>query len=749
MSTPVRTEIQAFLDRFFAAPNLLKPDSKPEIQRWVDRLTLPEALPTVLPCWREGRIVDWYALAFDARQLRTLGESLTAFVGPTYTTFRGQLARLDPSDPIEQAVADLTAGNAYHFRGADPAEIWKALERMRKVWERRTNRERASPASVGHVLRDFYMALTADDQNAAEGCLSLLRGHYHLDGVNALYLQVQFLSAFRRWADLLDLPQFADLLRLRRPAAVTEALIKAVYQTHLATFEDPSNPEEAVATFRSGILGRYGSLFAARAGMQSPEAAKAFMLLAVARQPADFALRDALLSLTGFSDTDREYLMRLGALAGSTPSPPKADPLALAGEAVQASNFDRAFALAHVTPPSLERARILCECAVELGTLDSRAAAIEAVNTLSSANRTVFLARRVNQQLWEDLREDLSPAAAETVDLEPVPTDWCSWLNHIDRHEEKNGSREIARRGASEWSVAEFLAKTGTAERFTSQLAGSRSQAAEHVLRDCLPHLLAFFHRDPAWPNPMLKGVYRSLLDLLFFSTEGGRADLVAWNDLLDAALMLGVEGETSYRECITYMKELWARFGAPITLDWAIDSLGLLVAHACPDTEARRSFFVAILDRSTAFLRHVEPEQRELLQLLASDLGEKENFAQYFITAPPAERAEDEVLLASLSGLSVAVYTLTESAGRQFKMVLDAQSPGVRVSLCHDVVASPRLKQLARQADLFVVAVSSAKHAATACIAANRPLDRPTLYPSGKGAASMIRAIREHLRLR
>ncbi len=82
-------------------------------------------------------MVDWYGLAFDDRQLTALGESLTAFVGPTYTTFRGQVARLDLSDPIDQAVQDLTAGRAYKFRGGDPVEIWRAVERMRKVWERR------------------------------------------------------------------------------------------------------------------------------------------------------------------------------------------------------------------------------------------------------------------------------------------------------------------------------------------------------------------------------------------------------------------------------------------------------------------------------------------------------------------------------------------------------------------------------------------------------------------------------------
>jgi hypothetical protein len=62
-----------------------------------------------------------------------------------------------------------------------------------------------------------------------------------------------------------------------------------------------------------------------------------------------------------------------------------------------------------------------------------------------------------------------------------------------------------------------------------------------------------------------------------------------------------------------------------------------------------------------------------------------------------------------------------------------------------HDTEASPRLKQLARQADLFVLVTASAKHAASDCVRASRPAVRPTLVPAGKGAASMLAAVRAY----
>jgi hypothetical protein len=375
--------------------------------------------------------------------------------------------------------------------------------------------------------------------------------------------------------------------------------------------------------------------------------------------------------------------------------------------------------------------------------LEARAAAFRAVDALPVADRTAFLSRRVNLQLWESLQDAAEESPTAAAPPEPVPTDWCAWLAHLDRTEGRSGSREIARRAATEWSVDDFLHRPGIVEQFAGQLAGRRSQSAERALRDSLPHLVHFFARDPAWPNPALKGVYRPLLELLYFSTDGGRADLVVFNDLLEAVLALGVTGQ-AYSELVSYASELWGRFAAPATLDWAGDALALFAEFPCPNPGARRALLQAIFDRSAGFGSRVGAEDRGLLRLLARDLGAADLVASYF---PPEAEAEGvgEDTFAPLRTMSLSAYTLTERAGKQFQAVIEALAPGVKVSLAHDTEASPRLRQLARQSDLFVLVTASAKHAASDCVRANRPAEKPTLMPAGKGAASMLAAVRSY----
>jgi hypothetical protein len=186
------------------------------------------------------------------------------------------------------------------------------------------------------------------------------------------------------------------------------------------------------------------------------------------------------------------------------------------------------------------------------------------------------------------------------------------------------------------------------------------------------------------------------------------------------------------YRELLAYARDLWDRYASPATLDWMTDTLGSLVAHPAADGDARRSLCEAVFAGCACFQRHVSPEARDLLRLIANDIGAEKEFEGYL---PQAEEtaADEEDLFGALAGKAVAVYTLTERAGRQFKQVLEGRVAGVSVSLCHDQDGSKRLKQLARQADLFVVVTASAKHAATDCIDASRGKELPIVRPSGK----------------
>jgi hypothetical protein len=138
---------------------------------------------------------------------------------------------------------------------------------------------------------------------------------------------------------------------------------------------------------------------------------------------------------------------------------------------------------------------------------------------------------------------------------------------------------------------------------------------------------------------------------------------------------------------------------------------------------------------------RRVSSAQRILFSALASDL--KIDVEQLLPTEDVTEQVVEEPL-SHLENRVIAIYSLNESAIKRVKQILEDKVAAVRVLLFSDTAGgSPALKTAAETADFFVMVTGSATHSATNFIQQHRP-NRDVIYPSGKGSASILRALEE-----
>jgi hypothetical protein len=753
---PRLTEAIDFLSSFFSPPNEISlaeisPSGKAaHLLPWVERLLGGVLLPTVLPARQTGR-VQWYGLAFSDSQLRGLGDQLLAFVGPTCSTFRGHRAVLDASDPVDAAVLQLTSGLAFKFSGppdADkPKPVWDALELMRAVVRRRPDRLLDAPRATGRVLRDFYMALRAGNSESAAASLRYLSEQRRLTPSNVLFLRVQAHAELGEWEALLARPELSDLLQMRRPLAVTDALLRAVYHRELAHFEQDGATDGAVAHFRTVVLPTYGALFVRRTGMRAPEALKALMLVAVGGEPPDPVLRDSVWRTRGVSEEDRLYLKLLADRLPATPvQPAAATSMDAAIAARDRGDYEAAYALIAAIPASSARTRLLIECAYELQTLDSERNAVVAVAALTANERAAALHGRRLREMYESMGENAATASdvEASAPLEPVPENWIEWLERVSRDAAWAGALNVARRGAAEWTVDDLLALPSAVARMAGLLGDSMDNA---TVQNALPHVVAFFERDALWPRPELGRAYAMTLDLLALGSAGAEDDVRVYARLFDGVLELGVP-KTIYNSFISGLRGLLIEAPSPGHILWGLEALEATVAHPCPDEDARLDLLLVVADLVRKYWRRVDSAQRSALRLLSEDLGHPDVFDSVVPSPPPGGVAQPAVsdVLAQLNGKLVGIYTLTERAGRYMMQILEDRAPQATVQLAHDKVASESLRQLARRADVFIMATASAKHAATEFIQANRASDRPLLRPGGKGMASMLHALEQFL---
>lgn len=755
-----------FLQAFFGPGNrfalaaIRRRDADSEwLLPWVALLEGEHPTPTVLPVARRGGGTDWYALAFNNREQRHLGEELAAFVGPSWSTFRGQAAELDPVDPIEAAIQEFTGGHAFKFRvSLDEPGFRRALEQMRSLWAERPSRIYEPPRPTGRVLRDFLLALAAGDRSAAEYELGYLRDHHRQDERNLLFLRVRMLDAFRRAEEILTLEELPLLLQMRRPAQVSLALLRAIYRHELQRFEAEDDPAGAIQRYQRVVRPRFGALWAVRRD-RSPEVIKAFMLEAVAGPEPDKSMQAELLAMDGIQHADRRYLARLVelatgsvSLAPTTATPSTATALDAAEAAGREGDYARAFALVCGTPPSKRKVRLLGECAFELQALDVQRAFLETLAEVPEEDRRALLMLRSIKQMYEELMAvgQASPAvdsALASVATE-VPRNWGEWFAALSTAPSASRALELANQGANEWSPEELAADPNLIAELETCLQMTRSDAAESILRDALPHLLRFFQRDSGWPREAFRELYGLLRLILMVSSRGNDTEMALFDALMAANLGLGMT-RSEYAALMVEAKEFWRIVASPARVPFALEWLDTLLAHPCPSDDIRADLLVQIAEVFQRQGRLIEADQWLAFRTIVQDYGLADTYVNLLEDKKQdldQAAATDQSIFARLGARTVLLYCVNANKVRRAEEVIRRYHPTASISVCSDGHGSPWLRQKAKEVDIVILDWTAASHAASDCITHNRSSERPTLYPRRGNFTALVEALRTHL---
>lgn len=731
-------EADGFLHAFFGDGNDLTlaelAATNPSLAEWLDEriqaLRREPLAPALLPR-RRGNITTWYGLTHSSRDRRELIQALQSFVGPTYGTIRIDRP-LDPSDPVDAAAEAFADGHpvTVEVLPGQQVDVRKALELYFQLQELRPRRQLSVARPLGRLLREFEMAVLAGGAEVSADVLGDIEATGQLAAQNIIFLRVRRLAGLRKFRDVMELPELATILSIRRPARVTAALFDALYSTELAGFEAINDAGAALDHFRAVVLPRYPALFRSRHGVQTNSAIKSHALYTAVAHPEDERLLSQLANAQDLLPTEREYVEAI-ALLVSTPVE-RGTTLVAALEAIRYGKFDAALELARDLPPTMERAELLVRCAIEIDSLDAMTLAFSAVSGLAEADRGRVTSSRLYAAPLERIERVLGGDEGRSN-----PTGWLAWFELATSSATFDNALEVAERSVVEWTSD---ALTAADSRAISRLLNQNLDARPlRRVKDALPHLLQFIDRVADLAQ------HRALLDdlstLLLLDDDPSVADVAVLVNLLGSLFEIGTASDRR-RELADDFAALFSRIDAVAYLDSAIEFFDSVLTFAASDPGPRDISLSTVLAALQRWRRRVRPDQWLIVQDLAAEVG-AEDAVRALVPEATAEAPADPLPdRQTLSGKTVAIYSLTESALTRARDFLVRNFDGVSVVTSSEHVASDRLANLARTADVFVIATRSAKHAATNFIESHRPPNRPPLYAAGKGSVSMVRAV-------
>jgi hypothetical protein len=714
-----------FVRLFYSPPNELAVTDRGTSGRfitwaqeaWLRTPSSPFFLPVRASGW-----TYWYAICPDGEQFVWVRELIQAYIG-SWATFSGQQPiPVDSTMPLDQAVMSLVGPGGCAIRLLVPKNInaetsvLQGVTRLIRSLTARPYRHIHLARSLGRIISDFSDACTAGAEAIAEEFLALLLQDHRLSGTNKLFLRLQFLGAFSRWAELEESGYLPDLIRIDRPALASDVLAR-LFMARLSITANVREFERSASKF--GCLVGSITMIRSAAGAQY----YAYWAISCGESPAVVAVR---LLDAGWLDLARRHggvASLLPLPSGSESSPMVSVGLADLQQAIDGGRLDTAIYTLAQMPPSPDMLPVVIDLVTR---------------TLSP--QSIELLQQWRVHLGESAVQDaLSGQTRFSRDLAIASERFtvafrAAFARNVPSVERAQTFAELQDQAVSR------LMEPGVLREFVDVIGPLSRSTSPELLPDLID-LLLDIERDLFSSAGDVAGMQQ--LRLIIFECwalgdeSGDRHRANRLLDLLGRTLSSGVSPEV-FDELVESLRAGWAPFLTNADLSLSLEVVEILSASQPETAVALHAFAALILSRIGPHnARQIDAAQLETARMIAQDFGLE-------LSTPEASEAAVANCFSQTRppvGTSVAIYSLMEPAAARAASIVQQWYPEVRVDTFAEKVASDALRHSAKRVDLLVIADKAAAHAATDALKAARG-NRPIVYARGKGTASLVEAV-------
>ncbi|MEC5320695.1 protein DpdD [Brenneria populi subsp. brevivirga] len=581
--------------------------------------------------------------------------------------------------------------------------VFAALKDVITLFRDRPSMVRTVKRPFGRILSDFILANSQKDEAASDALLQELKNNGALSRRNLMLLELQQAGKLEKWDTLLNHDSLADLIRGRIPTTLMRMLLKAYQQRYFIPNSHGYPQASSPADLRPQCLALH-SLFT-----QMPF---------LSQDNADL----------GVWKTWATGVMLVGEvdLLNALPERLKSD--WLSGLHSWAS---RPFNV--VSPPATTAAASIPDSLQQLAAYlqASLTATQEEITSYAQTLHTLdpqLLEQAMAVPLLKTLIEEIRHLAS------PQIVGWDICFSQLCQSEvDSNSLVQLVALESENWPADSFH------EAMLLQLLSSQVPPdAFPILRNVMPAFIEWLERHQF---SLSSTTWLKWLDVLAMEQSVSQADIKLAAMATDRFLQGSVSQEM-YQQSGAMLELIVERARSFRNLAALGELIELFLDAPVQDRATFTSLWLSVQSFVIGIWARLDPTTRTVMRNLATDvLGE--GAERVF----PAEQdngtadAKDE--LPDLSEARVAIYSLTEGAARRAKRMLETLFVGIRVEISHAHTATNKLINQAKHADYFIFSAGSATHQAFYAVSAQRG---NLIYPTGKGAGSMLNAFIAHV---
>lgn len=673
-----------------------------------------------------------YLIPFDEYCKASLRDEVFSFWGPAYISghdIRAELMGQTEENPDYYILS--RTGISYYKFSSDHENSFSYLIAKLNMFIRlkaiSTVISHYRVFSLEELISRFNDALRLNDFETATRLIENIRERPDISVVNKVFLSIKLYYFTGNWERIVTHPLLLSVKDMRRPKVITEYILMAYFNRYIRPVQADLNL--AREKFRTFIAPVISSMITFDENYEHEEI-YLLLALAVSEKPESSiselqCVREKLEQVKGADYPLEEYLELI-----KMPDIPNVIDLQRLQTLADYENFDDIIVILQANFQAL--------------TIDSIRFALKFPPnelTYSRAKNVFEIIENLNDELKNQIHS--IPAlsrAIEKIKSIAIPNEISidGWLNLIISG---GDSQEISSKFVQ---LNTTLDEQKITYNTIQQLETLFKRGADNWA-DSIKQLIAYIVKKLE-DNENIAVTLEWKLNLLGFivSMERiGASDISLINRLV-AMIIKEPLSKPDSEQLITGLMIFWEKIAAPNNLLWPVEIIDEILDNQPAEIIPINEFIIDYisflysqrnsLDGSNlSIIKGFFETKQEYLTQIKSLIEDN--------TLSDKRSNSEDYIRKILNDVSIGIYTLIEPAANRAKRYFESINNNANIGVNHDKECTDNLKSLYRSSKIFVFAAKAAAHQAFYCIERDK-----IIYPSGKGASSIIKVISDKL---